>query len=322
MFRRHRAGLKPAPTGTERKSMDQRETVRKTNSEVAAVGAGFKPAHRARSIERVAMGGWNEKRNQKFPARGGFQTRPPKDREMTNLPQYRPNPRRNSMRLADYDYALPGVYFVTICTHRRICLFGNVRDGAMHPNALGETVEACWRALPTHYSHVVLDMFVAMPNHMHGILWLRETSQRTTGKRHGLPELIRGLKTFSARRLNGLRHTPGQPLWQRGYYEHIIRNEKSLIGIRDYIETNPLRWEFDEENPANIHPLPRGRVSNPPLQVPTKSMDQRETMKRRIQMVRRRGGFQTRPGGDFIKPIRRNRGHGRSDDSRSRRRNH
>ncbi len=83
-----------------------------------------------------------------------------------------------------------------------------------------------------------------MPNHLHGILVLTDDS--ACRKRHGLPEIIRGFKTFSARRLNKIRRMVGVSVWQRGYYEHIIRNEESLMAICEYIVNNPLSWENDE----------------------------------------------------------------------------
>ncbi len=171
--------------------------------------------------------------------------------------------RRRSLRLPHYDYASPGAYFVTICTRHRSCLFGQVRDGTMHPNRFGRAVDACWRGLPDHYPHLALDAFVVMPNHIHGIFVLKPSDNRsshlmTNGhsvnqnvKRHALFEVVRAFKTFSARYVNDIRNAPGQPLWQRGYYEHVIRDDLSLTDIREYITGNPARWAFDRENPAN-----------------------------------------------------------------------
>jgi len=165
--------------------------------------------------------------------------------------------RRRPLRLRGYDYTRPGAYFVTVCAHRRACLFGRIVDGAMHPKVFGMIVEACWRALPEHYPHVGLDAFVLMPNHVHGILVLAcdAVNGRSTGtvlSRHGLFEIVRAFKTFSSRRINELRRSRGVPVWQRGYYEHVIRNETSLRRIERYIETNPLRWDLDRENPRNV----------------------------------------------------------------------
>jgi REP element-mobilizing transposase RayT len=159
-------------------------------------------------------------------------------------------PRRRSLRLRDYDYTRPGAYFVTICAHRRACLFGHITEETMHLNAFGKIIEATWHALPSHYPNVEPDAFVIMPNHVHGILVL-DADTATLPKRHGLPEIIRAFKTFASRRINQRRGGPGRHVWQRDYYEHVIRMEDSLSDIRDYIETNPLRWHLDRENPAN-----------------------------------------------------------------------
>ena len=142
-------------------------------------------------------------------------------------------------------------------------------------NVFGELVRRCWDRLPQHYGHVSVDAFVIMPNHVHGIIVLmsadvadvadvgagfkpaptptatRSSVPATKPPRHALSEVVRAFKTFSARRLNSLRGTPGQPVWQRNYYEQIIRSEGELERIREYIVRNPSDWERDEENPAN-----------------------------------------------------------------------
>ena len=169
-----------------------------------------------------------------------------------------PQPRRRrSLRLPGYDYTSPGAYFITAVTRHREPLFGEVVNGVMRLNAFGEIVWACWRDLPNHYPHVQLDVFVVMPNHIHGIIVLvddgggrggSETHPYRHYRHHGLPEIMRALKSFSARRINALRGTPGQPVWQRSYYKHIIRDEGALRRIRNYILTNPLRWENDRDN--------------------------------------------------------------------------
>jgi REP element-mobilizing transposase RayT len=159
---------------------------------------------------------------------------------------------RRSIRLKGYDYAQAGAYFVTICVRGGQCLLGEVREGEMHLNALGEVVLACWEDLPNHYAHVILDAFGIMPNHAHGIIVLDDVGaglEPAHEKRHGLPEIVRALKTFSARRINVLRQARGTPFWQRNYYEHIIRNERALNAIREYIGNNPVNWEADQLHP-------------------------------------------------------------------------
>jgi REP element-mobilizing transposase RayT len=180
---------------------------------------------------------------------------------------------RRSIRLPGYDYAQAGGYFVTIVTRDRECLFGEVIEGKMRPNEFGCIVQAAWSELPDHYQGVQCDVFVVMPNHVHGIIVLVERgaveeSDVGAGLKPALPnfrpattpragfkpaptltQIIRAFKTFSARRINELRTTPGLPVWQRNYYEHVVRGENELNGIREYIANNPVQWEMDRENP-------------------------------------------------------------------------
>ena len=175
------------------------------------------------------------------------------------------NKTRKSMRLKGYDYSKPGYYFITVCTQNKKCLFGDIRNRQMVLNSAGRVVEKVWYELPEHYQHVELDAFVIMPSHFHGIIVLRPnptvgagfkpaptTKPAPTKKRHALPEIVRALKTFSSRRINEIRNTLGVKLWQRNYYEHIVRNENELNEIRKYIQENPLKWETDKENPKRI----------------------------------------------------------------------
>ena len=164
--------------------------------------------------------------------------------------------RRKSIRLKHYDYAEPGMYFVTICTQNKKCLFGNIVDGAMRLNDCGEIVRQTWNDLPNHYRNVGLDMCMIMPNHFHGIIMLTDgvgpdpntnVGAAPTTK-HGLSEIVRGFKTFSSRRINVLRCTPDASVWQRNFYECVIRNERELFEIQEYIQNNPLKWDLDPEN--------------------------------------------------------------------------
>jgi len=163
---------------------------------------------------------------------------------------------RRSLRLPGYDYTESGAYFIIVVAHGRECLFGQMVNEAMLRTDAGHVVQAVWDRLPAHYPHVRLDAFVIMPNHVHGVLILGSDSvgaglkPAPTERRYGLPEIVRGFKTFSARRINECRNAPGAAVWQRNYYEHVIRNEESLLRIREYIENNPLQWELDRENPA------------------------------------------------------------------------
>jgi putative transposase len=169
---------------------------------------------------------------------------------------------RRSIRLKGHDYSLPGAYFVTICTHERECSLGEITNGHMQLTEDGEIARVQWAELPKHYLHVQIDAFVIMPNHIHGIIVLTnvagaglQTCPYPTSyglsKRYALPEIVRGFKTYSARKINERRDSPGFPVWQRNYYEHIVRNEKELHAIREYVVNNPLRWEADQDHPAH-----------------------------------------------------------------------
>jgi REP element-mobilizing transposase RayT len=179
--------------------------------------------------------------------------------------------------------AQAGAYFVTIVTWQREMLFGDIVNGETQLNRHGKIVQDAWFDLKNHYGHVELGTFVIMPNHVHGIIVLIDDVRRggsslsggtnlpddsITGKksllinqtrpsvkpkpRHALPEIVRAFKSFSARRINRLRKTDGIPVWQRNYYEHIIRNEREMDNVHRYIESNPARWNDDDENPNNI----------------------------------------------------------------------
>lgn len=171
---------------------------------------------------------------------------------------------RRSVRLRGYDYSQAGAYFVTICTQGRACLFGDVADSQMRLNDAGRVVERCWHEIPIHFPHVALDAFVVMPNHVHEILIIAVT----VGATHALPlpnnasprphgpqpdsigAIIGSFKSAATKHINELRNIVGAPVWQRNYYEHIIRNDESMNRIREYIVNNPLQWQLDRENPC------------------------------------------------------------------------
>ncbi len=164
-------------------------------------------------------------------------------------------PDRQSIRLKGFDYSSRGCYFVTMYTAQKRCLFGVVADSRTAPNKAGWAVIECWNDLPNHYADVHLDSFVLMPNHVHAIVVLTRppwAGLKPVATR--LPEVVRGFKTFSAKRINQLRGGAGQPVWQRGYYEHIMRTPSAHERIREYIALNPIRWAFDEENPHSRGP--------------------------------------------------------------------
>ena len=172
--------------------------------------------------------------------------------------------RRHSIRLKHYDYAQDGAYFVTICTHQRAALFGDVTDGEMTLNTLGCVADDCWWAIPAHFSGVELDAFVVMPNHVHGIVIInrweiaRPNAVEATHasplqpepahgpKQASLAAIIGSYKSAVTRQTNRIRQRPGAPVWQRNYYEHIIRTDRALNAICKYILYNPARWADDE----------------------------------------------------------------------------
>lgn len=167
---------------------------------------------------------------------------------------------RQSKRLRGYDYSQVGAYFITICTHNKECAFGNIVNGEMRLNELGQVVEMEWLKTAKIRDNVELDEFVVMPNHIHGIVVITESYVGATG-RSPLPNgpapksigaIIAGFKSAVTKRVNEMRHTPGVPIWQRNYHEHIIRDEDDLHQIQLYIVNNPLRWELDSENPRNM----------------------------------------------------------------------
>jgi putative transposase len=167
---------------------------------------------------------------------------------------------RRSIRLPGYDYTQPGAYFVTICAHKQKSIFRLVVDGKILLNTQGQVVVETWASLSTHHPYLDLDAFVIMPNHVHGVLVLRDETvpDNDAEARTQLPEIVRAFKSFSSRRINMVRRTQGKPVWQRGYYEHVIRDEPELDAVRRYIEVNPAKWTDDIDNPANISTAARG----------------------------------------------------------------
>jgi putative transposase len=188
---------------------------------------------------------------------------------------------RRSIRLQSYDYSQAGALFVTICTNNRDNLFGDIVDGVMHLNDAGQIAERCWVDIPTHFPCVELDEYVIMPNHVHGIIvitdaitsvgaknispdsassgskdvWAKDVSplrlvNRPNGTSGTIGSIVRGFKigvTKWFRQQNTI-HT----VWQRNFWEHVIRNETERDRFREYIRDNPARWEQDTLNPTSI----------------------------------------------------------------------
>jgi len=169
--------------------------------------------------------------------------------------------------LRGHDYSNRGAYFITVCAYNRECLFGEIMNDKMRLNEYGRIVDIEWAKTNNNRNNVVLDTYVVMPNHFHGILILSRGTARCTpttktgNGRHyrkfgkmisgTLLAIIRSFKSAVTKHINGLGDKQGVPVWQRNYYEHVVRNEKELNQIREYIMNNPLKWELDEENPRN-----------------------------------------------------------------------
>jgi REP element-mobilizing transposase RayT len=171
-------------------------------------------------------------------------------------------PARRSPRLQGYDYRQDGGYFVTLCTQNRVCLFGDISDDGLQLNAAGMMVALWWERLPEKFPGVELDAYVIMPNHLHGILVMGDNVGADTLIRPNetiptlsLSTLLQWFKVMTTNAyIRGVREQhwdafPGK-LWQRSYYDHIIRAEADLHRIQVYIENNPTQWATDDDNPS------------------------------------------------------------------------
>jgi REP element-mobilizing transposase RayT len=177
---------------------------------------------------------------------------------------------RRSIRLKEYDYAQPGGYFVTVVTYQRDLLFGEIVNEEMQLNKFGCIADECWRGIPGHFPNVELGAYVVMPNHVHGIIVINDradenglatNSSPVVGARHASPlpcgvkphslgAIVGSFKSAVTKRIG--RELSATGIWQRNYYEHVIRNDKDWDRIHRYIECNPSLWAEDEENPLNL----------------------------------------------------------------------
>ncbi len=179
---------------------------------------------------------------------------------------------RRSIRLRQYDFSSAGAYFVTICTQGRECLFGEVVDEEMNLNDAGRQVSEWWLKSPGKFPAVALDEYMIMPNHFHGVVVLVGADPRVrpdygaveNAGGHMGPPLQRVVQWFKTMTTNayirgvnehGWLPFPGR-LWQRNYYERVIRDERELDTARKYIQENPIKWHLDRENPQNATPTP------------------------------------------------------------------
>ncbi len=160
---------------------------------------------------------------------------------------------RRSIRIKDYNYSQDGAYFITLCAYHRECLFGEIENEVMLLNDFGQVVRCEWMKSFEIRKEILIDEFIIMPNHFHGIVFIRhqtplpnECLTRVSGPRNkSISALVAAFKSIVTTKINQIRQTPFQPVWQRSYYEHIIRNEKSLLHIREYTKNNPRTWKND-----------------------------------------------------------------------------
>jgi len=183
-------------------------------------------------------------------------------------------PHRKPTRYKDYDYSLPGYYFITICSHEMKHLFGCVNNCKMIPNDSGAIINNCWNEIPNHFKDVESDYYQLMPNHFHGIVIInspienagdglpifKDNSQFVGNANFAFPtdrtkmilsKVVQQFKrqvTIEIKTKNKL----NEPVWQKSFYDHVIRNEKELYEIRKYIEQNPLKWDFEKNVPGNL----------------------------------------------------------------------
>ena len=181
------------------------------------------------------------------------------------------NHHRRSTRLKEYDYSQAGAYFVTVCAKDRECLFGDIVDGEMRLNDAGFMIQKWWHESANKFKNIELDESVIMPNHFHGIIVIvgaalcgrpdNNVQPLRKGQPHRvaptLGNIVDWFKTMSTNEyIRNIRQYNWPPfnskLWQRNYYEHVIRNDADLDRIRRYIAENPMKWGDDEDNPVNI----------------------------------------------------------------------
>jgi REP element-mobilizing transposase RayT len=159
-------------------------------------------------------------------------------------------PRRRDTRLPGWNYRLPGPYAITMCTQHRACLFGEVRDGQMVNNAIGIMVQDVWCDMAREFPMIALDAFFVMPNHVHAIVLLDD---RDIERKPELGTIVQRFKSITTSRyINGVWEQGWPPfdgrLWQRNYYEHIVRDDRDLDRCRAYIEANRGNWHNDRDN--------------------------------------------------------------------------
>ncbi|MFQ1047441.1 transposase [Avibacterium paragallinarum] len=153
-------------------------------------------------------------------------------------------PKRKIIRLQHYDYSQIGLYFITVCTHNKECLFGNIENHKMLMNDAGKMIQHWYLELEKKFPNIECLEYIVMPNHIHFILYIKEQLE------YSIPTIVQWFKTMTTNNyIKNVKNNHWKPferkLWQRSYYEHIIRNEKSYLEITEYIECNPYNWSND-----------------------------------------------------------------------------
>ena len=167
------------------------------------------------------------------------------------------HPIRKRIRLAPDSYKQRQAYFVTVCTHEKQCILSVVDGQSVNLTKYGEIVRSAWLDLPNRFAGLVLDEYIIMPNHLHGILCFvgaglaRPSSATKPANELSLPNVLRVFKSVSTVEINRAFHTSGRPLWQRSYFDHVIRDAEDHRTHQRYILENPLRWAAKQSNPPS-----------------------------------------------------------------------
>ncbi len=155
-------------------------------------------------------------------------------------------PKRKIIRLKHYDYSRNGIYFITICTKNKKHLFGKINNEKMELNTIGKTAEKCWIEIPKHYPNIKTHEYISMPNHIHSMIEITGIAAGGKYSATTLGNIVKGFKIGVTKWCKD--NTKIAEVWQRGYYEHIIQDEKEYWNGIEYILNNPENWHKDKYN--------------------------------------------------------------------------
>ena len=162
---------------------------------------------------------------------------------------------RKLNRLKDFDYLASGAYFITIYTKNRINFFGNIENCKVNLYNYGNLAKKYWKEIPKHYNDTIIDEFIIMPNHIHGIIMIFRKEQCSVPAKNNsiglISKIIKSYKEIVTKSICN-DYNVNNFCWQRSFHDHIIRNEEGLDKIREYIYYNPLKWEYDKDNINSI----------------------------------------------------------------------